>query len=215
MRVIPNFIDPDAYPAPTPEHRAAMRARLQLPSDALVIGSVADITSGKRPSDLVSAAGPLLATGARLLIAGAELDEAEAARVRTAAQGLNVLLLGRRGDVPELLAAFDIFALASEREEMPVAVLEAMAAGLPVVAAETGGLAEMVAEGQTGFLVPPRDVAAFGQRLRQLADDPDLRSRMGAASRRRAVTEYGREAIAPRIEAVLEEAARLRPGWAD
>ncbi len=215
MRVIPNFIDPDAYLTPTPELRAAMRARLQLPSDALVIGSVADITSGKRPSDLVSAAGPLLATGARLLIAGAELDEAEAARVRTAAQGLNVSLLGRRGDVPELLAAFDIFALASEREEMPMAVLEAMAAGLPVVAADTGGLAEMVAEGQTGFLVPPRHVAAFGQRLRQLADNPDLRSRMGAAGRRRAVTEFGRDAIAPRIEAVLEEAARLRPRWAD
>ena len=214
MRVIPNFIDPDAYPQPTAERRTAARAALGLDPGALVIGSVADITAGKRPADLVAAARPLLQAGARLLIAGAELDAAEAARVRAAARGLGVELLGRRADVPELLAAFDIFALASEREEMPVAVLEAMAAGLPVVAADTGGLAEMVVEGETGLLVPPRDVAAFGGRLQRLAGDPALRAGMGAAGRARALAEFGREAIVPRIEAVLQEAAALRPGWA-
>ena len=97
---------------------------------------------------------------------------------------------------------------------LPVAVLEAMAAGLPVVAADTGGLAEMVAEGETGFLVPPRDVAAFGERLQRLSGDPALRAGMGAAGRARALAEFGREAIVPRIEAVLQEAAALRPGWA-
>ena len=213
MRVIPNFIDPDAYPARTPERQAAARQGLGLEPGVLVIGSVADITSGKRPSDLAAAARPLLERGARLVIAGAELDPAEAARLRTAAEGMPVALLGRRGDVPQLLAAFDIFALASEREEMPVAVLEAMAAALPVVVVETGGLPEMVIEGETGFLVPPRDVAAFGERLERLATDPALRSRMGAAGRARAVAEFGREAIVTRIEAVLQEAAALRPGW--
>ena len=213
MRVIPNFIDADAYPVRTPERRAAARAALGLGPDALVIGSVADITAGKRPSDLAAAAKPLLGRGARLVIAGAELDPAEAARLRVAAEGLPVELLGRRQDVPRLLAAFDIFALASEREEMPVAVLEAMAAGLPVVAAETGGLPEMVVEGETGFLVPPRDVAAFGERLRRLAEDAGLRARMGAAGRARAVAQFGRDAIVTRITQVLEEAAALRPDW--
>ena len=204
MRVIPNFIDPDAYaPRASPGNGPA----------PLVIGSVADITQGKRPSDLAAAARPLLERGARLVIAGAELDPAEAARLRAAAEGLPVELLGRRGDVPELLAGFDIFALASEREEMPVAVLEAMAAGLPVVAADTGGLSEMVVEGKTGFLVPPRDVAAFADRLERLAGDAELRARMGAAGRARAVAEFGRDAIVTRIEEVLEEAAALRPGW--
>ncbi len=204
MRVIPNFIDPDAY---QPQARPGDR------SGALVIGSVADITSGKRPSDLAAAARPLLERGARLVIAGAELDAAEAARLRAATQGLPVDLLGRRSDVPRLLTGFHIFALASEREEMPVAVLEAMAAGLPVVAADTGGLPEMVVEGQTGFLVPPRDVAAFAERLERLAADAELRARMGEAGRARAVAEFGRDAMVTRIEAVLEEAAALRPGW--
>ena len=84
MRTIPNFIDPAAYPEVTPERRAAARARLGLAPGVLAIGSVADITAGKRPSDLVAAARPLLQAGARLLIAGAELDAAEAARTRAA-----------------------------------------------------------------------------------------------------------------------------------
>ena len=213
MRVIPNFIDPAASPEPSAERRAAARAQLGLNPGVLVIGSVADITQGKRPSNLVLAARPLLEGCARLLIAGAELDPAEAARARAAAGSLGVELLGRRGDVPELLAAFDIFALASEREEMPVAILEAMAAGLPVVAVDTGGVAEMVAEGETGFLVGARDVAAMGGRLERLAADAALRARMGAAGRRRALADFGRDPIVSRIEAVLAEAAALRPGW--
>ena len=213
MRVIPNFIDPEAYPEITPARRAAARARLGLDPDALVIGSVADIMIGKRPSDLIAAARPLLSAGARLVIAGAELDADEARRVHVAAEGLGVELLGRRTDVPEILPAFDIFALASEREELPISVLEAMAAGLPVVAVQTGGLPEMVAEGETGLLVPARDTAAMGERLRRLAEDPALRARMGAAGRARAFAEFGRGPIVERIEAVLMEAAALRPDW--
>ena len=214
MRVIPNFIDPDAYPPWTHERRDAALRRLDIDPEPLVIGSVADITAGKRPSDLALAAQSLLLSGARLVIAGAELDAGEAARLRSIAERTPVVLLGRRNDIPEILAGFDIFALASAREEMPVAVLEAMAAGLPVVAADTGGLSEMVEERETGFLVPPQDMAAFAHRLDLLASDSALRARMGAAGRRRAVAEFGRDAIAPRIEAVLEEAAALRPGWA-
>ena len=213
MRVILNFIDPDAYPEITPERRAAARARLELRPDALVIGSVADITPGKRPSDLVAAARPLLEAGAQLVIAGAELDAGEAARTRAAAQGLDVRLIGRRTDVPELLAGFDIFALASEREEMPMAILEAMATGLPVAAIDVGGIPEMVVEGETGFLVRARDTAAFGERLARLAGDPGLRASMGAAGRARAQAEFGRGPMVERIEQVLAEASALRPGW--
>ena len=213
IRTIPNFIDPAAYPEVTPERRAAVRARLGLAPGVLAIGSVADITAGKRPSDLVAAARPLLQAGARLLIAGAELDAAEAARTRAAGEGLGLELLGRRTDVSDLLAAFDIFALASEREEMPVAILEAMAAGLPVIAVDTGGIAEMVADGETGFLVGARDPAAMGERLQRLAADAGLRTRMGSAGRARAFAEFGLGANLTRIEAVLAEAAALRPDW--
>ena len=213
MRVIPNFIDPAAYPEATPERRAAARRSLGLEPGVIAIGSVADLTQGKRPSDLVIAARPLLEAGARLFIAGAELDADEAARTRAAAEGLAVELLGRRTDVPDLLAAFDIFALASEREELPVAILEAMAAGLPVVAVETGGIPEMVAEGQTGFLVLARDTAGMSDHFQRLAADPQLRALLGHAGRARAFAEFGKDALVPKIEAVLTEAAALRPGW--
>ena len=213
MRVIPNFIDPAAYPEVTPDRRAAARGRLGLEPGVIAIGSVADLTQGKRPSDLVIAARPLLQAGARLFIAGAELDADEAARTRAAAEGLGVELMGRRTDVPDLLAAFDIFALSSEREELPVAILEAMAAGMPVVAVETGGIPEMVAEGETGFLVAARDTKAMADRLQRLAADPALRARLGAAGRARAFAEFGKDALAPKIEAVLAEAAALRPHW--
>jgi glycosyltransferase involved in cell wall biosynthesis len=96
---------------------------------------------------------------------------------------------------------------------MPVSILEAMAAGLPVLAVDTGGVAEMVQEGETGFLVAPRDTAAVSPHLLRLAADPDLRARMGAAGRTRAFAEFGLGAIVTRIEAVLAEAAALRPGW--
>jgi len=213
MRVIPNFIDPDACPPITPERRAAARTWLDLRPNALIIGSVSDITPGKRPSDLVAAARPLLQSGAQLVIAGAELDAGEAARTRAAAEGLDVRLIGRRADIPDLLPAFDIFALASEREEMPMSILEAMAAALPVVAIDVGGIPEMVAEGETGFLVPARDTAAFGERLARLASDPAMRGGMGLAGRARARAEFGRGPTVERIEQVLAEAAALRPGW--
>ena len=215
MRVIPNFIDPAAYPEVPPARRAAARARLGLEPGVIAIGSVADITQGKRPSDLVIAARPLLQAGARLFIAGAELDAAEAARTRAAAEGLHVDLLGRRTDVPGLLAAFDIFALASEREELPVAILEAMGSGLPVVAVETGGVPEMVAEGKTGFLVAARDTAGMSGHLQRLAADPQLRALLGHAGRARAFAEFGKDALVPKIEAVLAEATALRSAWRD
>ena len=215
LAVIPNFVDAAARPTGMGEARASARARLGQGPEVLAISSVADITPGKRPADLVQAARPLLERGAVLAIAGAELDAAEAARVRAAAQGLGdrVRLLGRRTDISEILPAFDVFALASEREEMPMAVLEAMAAALPVVAVDVGGMDELVIEGETGFLIAPRDVAALAERLGRLASDPNLRARLGAAGRRRALDVFGREPIVDRLEAVLREAAALRPGW--
>lgn len=215
LEVIPNFIDAARRPTATSRARAVARRRLDLDPEALVIGSVADIIAGKRPAELVQASRALLERGAVLVIAGAELDAAEAARIHEAAGALEgrVRLLGRRADVPELLPAFDLFALASAKEEMPMAVLEAMAAGLPVLAVEVGGMNELVIEGETGFLVPGRDVAALSDRLQRLAADKDLRDRLGAAGRKRALEVFGREPIVDRVEAVLADAAALRPGW--
>jgi glycosyltransferase involved in cell wall biosynthesis len=104
-------------------------------------------------------------------------------------------LLGERGDVPQLLASADVFVLSSRSEGLPMSILEAMAAGLPVVASAVGGIPELVADGETGLLVPPGDADALAAALQRLVGDPELRRRMGAASAERAEREFSLEAV--------------------
>lgn len=91
--------------------------------------------------------------------------------------------LGHREDVPSLLAAADVFVLPSRSEALPNGVIEAMAAGLPVVASAVGGLLDLVDEGRTGLLVPPENPTALGAALRDLLTDPSKASRLGATAR--------------------------------
>jgi glycosyltransferase involved in cell wall biosynthesis len=115
----------------------------------------------------------------------------EAAR-RLERRGLTerVELLGLRADVPDVLADADIFVLASRSEGLPISILEAMAAGLPVVASDVGGVSEAVVHGETGLLVPPGDPEALASALELLLRDSPLRQRMGAAGRRRAQARF-------------------------
>jgi len=110
--------------------------------------------------------------------------------IRRLGLGDRVELLGERGDVPELLAGSDVFVLSSRSEGLPVSVLEAMAAKLPVVASRVGGLVELVVDGETGLLVPPGDEAALTEALRRLVDDRELRRKLGAAGRARAEASF-------------------------
>lgn len=96
-----------------------------------------------------------------------------------------VQLLGDRRDVPDLLARADLFVLSTTSEGLPMSILEAMAAGLPVVASAVGGVAELVVHGETGRLVPARDPDALAEALRGLIADGQLRRRLGRAGRLR------------------------------
>ena len=98
----------------------------------------------------------------------------------------HVRLLGLRTDVARLLPAADLFLLTSVTEGIPVTVIEAMAAGLPVVGTRVGGMGEVVDEGTTGLLAPPGDDAALAEAVLRLAGDPDLRARLGRQGRARA-----------------------------
>lgn len=111
-----------------------------------------------------------------------------------------------RTRVLEEYRAADAFVLPSRFESFPRALLEAMAAGLPIVATRVGGVPEMVAEGENALLVPPGDERGLADALRTLADDPGLRSRFGAASRRRAEA-YDWDRLIPRYRALFEELA--------
>jgi glycosyltransferase involved in cell wall biosynthesis len=92
---------------------------------------------------------------------------------------------GARGDVPEILAQTDVFVLASKTETLPISILEAMRAGLPVVASDVGGVSEEVLDGETGILVAPGSVEELSAALRRLLADKSLRIAMGRAGRRR------------------------------
>jgi glycosyltransferase involved in cell wall biosynthesis len=110
-----------------------------------------------------------------------------AAAVQRGGLSERVELLGARADIPELLERSDVFVLSSRSEGFPVSILEAMAAGLPVVATDVGGVAEAVEDGETGLLVPAADSEALAHALERLLSDPDLRRRLGAAGRARAL----------------------------
>ena len=125
---------------------------------------------------------------------GPDLPELEA-EIRRLGLEDRVELAGERSDVPELLAASDVFVLSSRSEGLPVSVLEAMAAELPVVASAVGGLAELVEDGETGILVPAGDESALAQALRTLVGDPGLRRKLGAAGRARAEAQFDLDAF--------------------
>ena len=180
---IPNGVDTAAYYRP--EARAAWRCTHGFAPEDVLILSAARLEPQKNPLGLIDAFAH--AEGARLLIAG-EGSLLRAARAHAAERGLSgcVYFLGVRSDMPELLSAADVFALASEWEGNPLSVMEAMAAGLPVAAPAVGGVPELVEDGVTGLLAPPGDSAALGAALAALVGDASRRARMGQAARARA-----------------------------
>jgi glycosyltransferase involved in cell wall biosynthesis len=116
-----------------------------------------------------------------------------------------VTFLGHRGDVPQLLAACDAFALPSLYEGSSLAILEAMAARRAVVSSEIGGTAELIEQGENGLLVPPGDPGALAGALRRLLADAGLREKLAGAGRDRVEREFGPERMAGRTTAIYEE----------
>ncbi|MEV4560324.1 glycosyltransferase [Kitasatospora sp. NPDC049285] len=175
---------PDLGDAPSgPAARRAARAELGLPPDALVIGTVGNLTAKKDQATLLAAFALLRRAhpDAVLVLVGAGPLEAE---LRSLA-GESVVFAGSRADVPALLPGWDVFTLSSRQEGLPVALMEAMTSGLPAVVTRVGGMPEVLDDGEQGRLVPAGDPAALAAALGELAADPGLRERMGAAARER------------------------------
>jgi glycosyltransferase involved in cell wall biosynthesis len=117
----------------------------------------------------------------------------------------NVRFLGDRSDVAELLAQSQVFVLLSRYEGFPISILEAMRAGLPVVASNVGGVSEAVQHGVNGFLTQAGDVQAVARALHTLIDQPELRRQMGATGRQRFLQEFTRERMITQTEAVYRQ----------
>jgi glycosyltransferase involved in cell wall biosynthesis len=184
LHVIANGVDLDAY-APDAVARRETRAELRVPAEAFLLGTVGRVSIEKDHALLVRAAGPLLGPRVRLVIAG---DGAELANLRAEVKRYEpwVILTGVRRDVPRVLAALDAFVLSSRSEGLPLALLEAMACGLPSVATNVGGVADVLDHGSAGRLVPPRDEEALRRSLEALMADPAAARELGERARERA-----------------------------
>jgi glycosyltransferase involved in cell wall biosynthesis len=170
------------------------------PGQVLCLGRM---NRGKGSYDLLQAAA---LAGTPLHVSFGGDGEAEQVRARARELGIaeQVSVLGwvQAGDKARELDRANMFVLASYNEGLPMSVLEAMAAGVPVVSTPVGGIPEAVSDGVEGFLVEPGDVAALARRLAQLAQDPALAKRMGAAARRKVESTFAAGAVVPRIEQI-------------
>ena len=190
-----------------------LRADLGLPASGILVGYFAQLVEHKGIFDLVEAAGRAMADVAelRVVIAGDGPDN-DRRRLATAIEetghGARFSLLQPSRDVSRLLAAVDMAAVPSVwPDPLPRTVMEAMAAGRPVVATRVGGVPEMVVEGETGFMVESGDIGSLAERMVRLARDGALRRRMGAAAAERAGTEFSMERHVDRMERILNEVA--------
>ena len=189
--LIPNGVPTDEY-APDPHQRAQWRQAHGLEPHATVLVHVGRFAPPKNHALLVEAFAHVRADAPLylLLVGGGELEDA--VREQVAALGLEsrVRFLGVRADVADILRASDVFVLSSRVEGNPLSVMEAMAAGLPVVSTAVGGVPELVREGATGLLVPSEDAGALARALQALVDDPVRRQAMGAAARQDAIAHF-------------------------
>jgi glycosyltransferase involved in cell wall biosynthesis len=179
--VIPNGVDTTAGADPPVDTSAG---------DGPLIISVGRLAAPKDPLTLVRALAALETRPEALLVGDG--PDRSAVEQEIAARGLAgaVSVAGERRDVARLLADADVFVLSTRSEGAPMSILEAMAAGLPVVASAVGGVPELVDDGETGLLVPPGDPTVLAAALDRLLADPDLRTRLGAAGRERARTRF-------------------------
>jgi len=209
---IPSGVDCEYFIPPDAELRAQARWRIGVGPDDVVAGMVAALTPRKGHSLLLKAmalagAAPNTSNEVRsvrrrrllCLIAGSGPSR-DAIMDEIGERGLGdcVRLLGPLDDPRTLLWALDIFVMPSRMEGLGVAVLEAMACGLPVVACAVGGLREAVEQERTGLLVEPDDAQTMAQALTRLAITPGLRAAMGAAAREAAIARFGLEEMARR-----------------
>lgn len=200
VQLIPNGVDCDRYGAP-PDAGALPDFD---PGDDVVIGTVAPLRPEKNLGRMIAAFDALETSDVRLLIVG---DGSERGRLEDLARNCSaadrIHFAGYIGAPEKVFGLIDVFAMSSDTEQMPNALLQAMAAGRPVAATDVGDIKPIVAEENRPFVVPAADDDAYTGALRDLATDADLRKRLGAANRTRVVETYSMEKMLQAYEQLL------------
>ena len=210
ISVINNGFDPEEFPPISAEEKSGARKQFGFAPDDLVVGTVGRIKFIRKGQEfLLRAVASLGAANLKCLIAGgvppgAE-DQLEQMKTLSSELGLEdkVLFTGELADPRPAYAAMDIFVLPSAQPEpFGGVVMEAMCYGLPVVGTAIGGTTEQIADGETGFLVPPADPQALASALTKMRSDPALRRRMGAAGRERVISRFSLDRMVGKIEEI-------------
>jgi len=203
VHVLPSGFDPGIF------HGGTVDAFPGMPRPR--IGYVGRLAAQKRPDLLVEAFGRLRTEAHLVVVGDGPMRAAVLAAVRSSPARDRITVTGfvPHVEVPQVLASLDLLVLPSAYEEMGSVLVEAMASGLPVVASRVGGIPAVVADGETGLLVPPGDVDALAAALDELLADPARRHRMGVAARERA-GHYSWPDLAGRVAILYEELVVLR-----
>jgi glycosyltransferase involved in cell wall biosynthesis len=207
VRLIWNGAPLDEFTPVSPDVARQARQSLGVAEDTLVVGTIGRLSEQKGHRHLVEAAAALLAgrPKVQLVIVG-DGDQMDALKTQAAALGIasRVTLAGHRADVPALLGAIDVFAISSTYEGTPLALFEAMAAGKAIVSTAVDGCREVLEDGVTALLVPPRDPPALAAALGRVVDDATLRRSL-AGNARAASTRYDIRTCVAGMEALYDE----------
>lgn len=199
------------HPEPPAGTRASVRSELGFGDAERVLGFIARLSETKGQRETIEAFARIAnaCPTARLVLVGDGLIRRELeALASKLGVGQKVVFTGARSDLPALMAAFDVFVHPSYEDPLPLAVLEAQAAGLPVAAFSDGGLPEMIVNEETGLLSPSRDIGALANHLQRLIEDPELCRRLGEAGARRVLNVFDAQRSADTLSKVLHSAAR-------
>lgn len=213
--IIPCFVDFDRFRPATAERKQIARAQLDLTFDQPVIGMVGHAIRRKGVAYLVEALPAIMAKHPRVqvLVVGTK-DRKYMRTVFARAEELGVRkairIVRQRTDIENILPAFDIFVLPTLEDQIPIAISEAMASGLPIVATRVGGIPECVRDGIDGWIVPRAKAEPLAEALLDLLDNPAKRAMMGAAARERAEMVSSPVTNSKKVEAVFEQVLESR-----
>jgi L-malate glycosyltransferase len=206
IELIPNGVAVERFTG----DREAARRSLALPPDAMIVGTIGRLEPEKDHMTLLRAFGQVraFAPSARLVIVG-DGSLASALRIEAERMGLAgaTHFLGYQKDVATVLAALDLFVLTSVREGLPISVIEAQAAGRPVVVSHIGSIRDLVRDGEQGLTVAPGDAEGFAAAMRRLIESPALRAEMGGAGRRQVERSFSLFSVVHAYENLYRTAA--------
>ncbi len=192
IAVIPNAIRPERFAQPQPEYRERLRSLFRNPP-RLIVGAAGRLSPEKGFGVLVDAAAQVIREqpGVGFVLFGdGALRESLKRQIEASGLNGNFVLAGFRPDFDQYLPHLDLLAVPSFTEGLPNVVLEAFAAGVPVVATAVGGTPELVQDGQSGYLTPPGDPVALARRIGDLATQPGAGREMGLRGRERVVQDF-------------------------